>query len=164
MRQRHVPNFLLSHPACAWAPGPPLLSSSSSSTATYASSLSSFSSSSSLHTKLAPPAQLSPARPRQRCSLCGYTGPPLYDSPSFFSVVAKTTEVGSLSAGQPLCFTVAQTKTQCLSSHWKQKTYGFNIRIISERPQVRLMFLNSVWLIGSVFPGNLAEQTFVIAL
>lgn len=131
MRLRHLPYFLLCHPACVWAPGPLLLSSSST---TYSSFLSSFSPSSSLshdggESNVVPTSSAltrppSPQmQPRDSCDVVN-NGPPYrcsFPRTAGSQVVVKIISVGSVSSGQPFCFAVAHSTTQSISSHWKHQ-------------------------------------------
>lgn len=46
---------------------------------------------------------------------------------ALFSVVAKTTNVGSVSSSQPFYFVVPHTKTQCLSHCLEQQKHAVNV-------------------------------------
>lgn len=84
---------------------------------------------------------------------------------ALFVVVVKTTDVGSVSSGQPFCFTVAHTKTQSISSHWKHKTYGVNIHSNNSH-EITSYNVSQFYMTHGFFflSQNPVEWTFVLAL
>lgn len=96
-----------------------------------------------------PPAPTSPAPPRHKCSslrLCWTVldiFPGTEGGRTLFSSVVRTTNVGSVSSGQPLLPTVAQTRSQSIASHWKQKNIALMYVINFTGSQLRII-LNSI--------------------